>query len=78
MEMKIKHTKGKVTYALRVGKRTFVKSEISLAQAKAILRRAKESELTDARGYGMEIAVDDTYFFPADTTQKEASEEESK
>lgn len=74
--MKIKSTKGIVSYAMRVGKKTFVKSEMPLAQAKAILNNAKESELTDSRGYGMEIAVDDTYFFPADTTQKEVSEVE--
>lgn len=74
--MKIKSTNGKVTYAMRVGKKTFVKSEMPLAQAKGILRRAKESELTDTRGYGMEIAVDDTYFFPADTTKEDVSEVE--
>lgn len=69
--MKIKHTKGKVSYAMRVGKKTFVKSEMPLALAKGILRHAKNTELSDERGYGMEIVVDDNYFFPADTSEKE-------
>lgn len=72
--MKIKSTNGKVTYAMRVGKKTFVKSEMTLAQAKAILKRSKESNLSDTRGYGMEIVVDDTYFFPADTIKEDVSE----
>lgn len=76
--MKIKSTNGKVTYATRVGKNTFVKSEMPLAQAKAIVNRAKESELTDNRGYGMEIAVDDTYFFPAIVTADKRNEENSE
>ena len=67
--MKIKHTKNRVTYAMRVDKDRFVKTETSLAFANAILNRGKEKELSDKRGYGMEIVVDDTYFFPADTTE---------
>ena len=74
--MKIKHNNGKVTFAMRVGKKTFVKSESSLAYAQAILNRGKEKELTAERGYGMEIAVDDTYFFPADETVDEVQDDE--
>ena len=76
--MKIKHTNGKVTFALRVGKNTFVKSETNLAYAQSILNRGKEKELTDSRGYGMEIAVDDTYFFPADTSTKRSKKDDSE
>ena len=73
--MKIKHTDCRVTFVQRVGKDKFVKSETNLAFAHAILNRGKEKELSDKRGYGMEIVVDDTYFFPADTSE---DEEESK
>lgn len=62
---------------MRVGKKTFVKSEMSLARAKAIVNRAKESEVTAARGYGMEIAVDNTYFFPTDLTIRKHNKEDN-
>ena len=68
--MKIKHEKGKVTYVMRTGK-TFVKSQMALAYANVIVKNGKEVEETDKRGYGMEICVDDTYFFP---TEKEVAE----
>ena len=61
--MNIKHEKGKVTYVMRTGK-SFVKSVMLLAHAKAIVRRSKNVEETDKRGCGMEICVDDKYFFP--------------
>ena len=61
----IKHTKGKVTFVMRAGK-TFVRNEMALAYAKAIVKRSKNVEETDKRGYGMEICVDDKYFFPID------------
>lgn len=76
--MKIKHTNGKVTFAMRVGENTFVKSETNLAFAHAILNRGKKKEVTDSRGYGMEIAVDNTYFFPADTSNKRPKKEDSE
>ena len=59
----IKHEKGIVTYVMRTGK-TFVRSNMALAYAKRIIKTAKSVEETDKRGYGMEICVDDKYFFP--------------
>ena len=59
----IKHENGKVTYIMRTGK-TFVRSYMSLAHALAIVRRSKNVEVTDKRDCGIEICVDDKYFFP--------------
>lgn len=59
----IKHEKGKVIYAMRAGEQ-FVKNHMPLAYAKAIVRRGKNVVETDERGYGIEICVDDKYFFP--------------
>lgn len=61
--MNIKHEKGKVIYAMRTGK-NFVKNYMPLAHAKAIVKRSKNVTETDERGYGMELCVDDKYFFP--------------
>lgn len=61
--MNIKHEKGKVTYVMRTGEQ-FVKNIMPLAHAKALMKRGKNVEETDKRGYGMEICVDDKYFFP--------------
>jgi hypothetical protein len=59
----IKHEKGIVTYAMRTGK-VFVKSTLPLSVANSIVKRGKDVEISDKRGYGQEICVDDTYFFP--------------
>lgn len=61
--MKIKHEKGVVTYVMRTGS-TFVRSTMLLAYAKAMLKRNKNVEVTDKRGQGKEICVNDQYFFP--------------
>lgn len=60
----IKHEKGVVTYAMRTGK-VFVKNKMRIAFANAIVKRGKDVEISDKRGYGQEVCVDDTYFFPA-------------
>ena len=61
--MNIKHEKGKVTYAMRTGE-NFVKSHMPLAHAKSIVRCGKSVEEVDKRGCGVELCVDDKYFFP--------------
>lgn len=60
---KIKAEKGKVTYVMRTGSK-FVRSNMPLAYANAMVKRSKDVKETDERGYGMEICVDDKYFFP--------------
>ena len=70
--MKIKSEKGKVTFVMRTGK-TFVKNTMALAYAKAIVKRSKNVKETDERGHGMEICVDDKYFFPVVEEKEEAS-----
>lgn len=60
---KIKAEKGKVTYVMRTGG-TFVRSNMPLAYANAMVKRSKDVKETDERGHGMEICVDDKYFFP--------------
>lgn len=60
---KIKAEKGKVTYVMRTGG-NFVKNHMPLAHTKALIKRSKNVEETDKRGCGMEICVDDKYFFP--------------
>lgn len=72
-KFKIKSEKGKVTYAMRTGK-VFVKSTMFLAYANKIVKSGKLVELSDKRGYGMEICVDDNYFFPADVGDNEVAE----
>lgn len=62
---KIKHENGKVIYVMRTGG-TFVRNNMPLAYAQAIVKRSKNVEETDKRGYGMEICVDDKYFFPVE------------
>ena len=59
----IKHEKGIVTYTMRAGKQ-FVKSKMPLAHAKLLLKRSKNVKETDERGCGIEICVNDKYFFP--------------
>ena len=61
--MKIRHEKGTVTYTMRTGK-SFVKSKMPLAYANSLVKRSKDVKETDERGYGVEICVDDKYFFP--------------
>ena len=65
MKNKIKHENGKVIYVMRTGK-TFVRSNMSLAYAQSIIKRGKNVEETDKRGFGIEICVDDKYFFPVE------------
>lgn len=69
----IKHVKGIVTYAMRTGK-VFVKSEMPLSIANSIVKRGKTVEVSDSRGYGKEICVDDTYFFPVVEKSDEVTE----
>lgn len=66
----IKSEKGIVTYVMRTGG-TFVKSTMPLASANAILKCSKNVEETDKRGYGIEICVDDKYFFPIEPVAEE-------
>lgn len=73
--MKIKSEKGKVKFVMRTGK-TFVRNTMSLAHAKAIVSRGKDVKETDERGYGIEICVDDTYFFPAIAEKVESNDAE--
>ena len=60
---KIKSENGKVIYAMRTGK-VFVKSAMYLTYAENIVETGDNVEVSDKRGYGKEICVDDTYFFP--------------
>lgn len=60
---KIKSDKGNVVYAMRTGS-VFVKSMMMLSIANRIVKAGKSVEISDKRGYGKEICVDDTYFFP--------------
>ena len=75
---KIKHENGKVIYVMRTGK-TFVRNHMPLAYAQSIINRGKNVEETDKRGYGIEICVDDKYFFPmeqkAPKTKKKETDE---
>ena len=73
----IKHVKGTVTYVMRTGK-TFVRSTMPLATAKSIMNSSGNVEETDKRGFGIEICVDDKYFFPIvkKATQETNKEEE--
>lgn len=64
--MNIKHSDGMVTFVMRAGK-DFVRSQMPLANAVAITTAGKEVGETDKRGFGTELCVDDTYFFPIDT-----------
>ncbi len=73
--MNIKHTDGKVSFVMRTGK-VFVRSEMPIANAIAIYNTGKKVEETDKRGFGMEICVDDTYFFPID--KSDATDETTK
>ena len=60
---KIKHEKGQVTFVMRTGG-NFVKNKMALSSAKYIMHRGKSVEEVDKRGCGVEICVDDKYFFP--------------
>lgn len=73
---KIKHENGKVTYIMRTGG-TFVKSNMPLAYANAIVKRSKNVEETDKRGFGIEICVDDKYFFPVEPEKVSRKKNES-
>lgn len=75
MKNNIKHEKGKVTYVMRTGE-NFVKSTMPLAYAKSLVKRGKDVEEKDARGYGVEICVDDTYFFPVEPAPRKKDSDE--
>lgn len=75
--MNIKNEKGVVTYVMRTGG-TFVRSKMSLAQASVIVKTGDNVEETDKRGYGVEICVDDTYFFPVEKKAKKKVTEETE
>ena len=60
---KIKHEKGKVIYVMRAGK-GYVRNHMMLPYAQSIVNRGKNVEETDKRGFGVELCVDDKYFFP--------------
>lgn len=75
--MNINHEKGMVTYVMRTGG-TFVRSKMSLAQAKVIVKTSKNVEETEKRGYGMEICVDDKYFFPVKPVVEDAPKSSEK
>lgn len=59
----VKHKDGIVTFAMRTGA-VFVKGTMPLSMAEYHITTGKEVTLSDSRGRGMEICVDDTYFFP--------------
>lgn len=73
---KIKHENGKVIYIMRTGS-TFVKSNMPLSYAQLIVNRSKNVEETDKRGFGMEICVDDKYFFPVEPEKVARKKKES-
>lgn len=62
--MKIKHENGMVTFVMRTGK-DFVKSQMPIGSAQAIVSTGKSVTEKDGK-----IVVDDTYFFPAESTPK--------
>lgn len=74
---KIKHENGNVTYVMRTGA-TFVRNHMPLAYAQSLVNRSKNVEKTDKRGQGVELCVDDKYFFPIEkaheTKKKETKE----
>ena len=70
MKYAIKHENGRVSYAMRTGK-VFVKDTMPIAFANSIMKLGKKVKVSDKRGYGKEISVDDTYFFPYDKTIEE-------
>lgn len=80
---KIKNEKGQVTYVMRTGA-TFVRNTMMLPYAQSIINRSKNVEETDKRGFGMELCVDDKYFFPIEeekvvkNKKKEVTEEVSE
>lgn len=76
----VKHENGTVIYVMRTGA-TFVRNHMPLAYAKSIINRSKNVEETDKRGFGIEICVDDKYFFPVEKphkTKKRETEEVSE
>ena len=62
-EFKVKSENGMVDFAMRTGK-VFVKSKMPLSLANYHITTGTDVKIDDARGYGQEICVDDTYFFP--------------
>lgn len=71
--MKIKHEKGIVTYVMRTGA-TFVRCKMALAYANRMVKHSKNVVETDERGYGVEICVDDKFFFPVEKKAQEVAE----
>ena len=75
--MKIKSEKGKVVFVMRTGK-TFVRNTMPLSSAQSIINRSKNVEETDKRGAGVEICVDDKYFFPTEPEKVSVKPKEDK
>lgn len=73
----IKHNKGKVTYVMRTGK-TFVRNTMTIGYARLIISRGKNVEEVDKRGVGVEICVDNKYFFPVEVEKEEPTPKKSK
>ena len=71
---KIKSENGKVIYAMRTGK-VFVKSVMYLTYAEKIVETGDNVEVSDKRGYGKEICVDGTYFFPIEEKDEVVDDE---
>ena len=61
--MDIKHENGMVEFVMRTGK-VFVKATTTLAHAQSVVENGENVAQTSKRGFGKEICVDDTYFFP--------------
>lgn len=59
----IKNDNGSVDFAMRTGE-VFVKSKMPLSLANYHITIGTDVKVSDSRGYGDEICVDDTYFFP--------------
>ena len=59
----IKNNNGMVDFVMRTGG-VFVKSKMPISLATYHITVGNDVTLEDKRGYGIEICVDDTYFFP--------------
>ena len=72
----IKSENGTVIYAMRAGS-VYVKSSMTLAMANRLRTISDDVRVSDKRGRGLELCVDDTYFFPCvETDTDEVTENE--
>ena len=62
-DFKVKSENGMVDFVMKTGS-VYVKSKMPLSLATYHITVGNEVTLSDARGYGKEICVDDTFFFP--------------